>query len=477
MAEGIEQQKYFDSVKQFNCPNCGGSLEVVNARTRYITCHYCGSELDPTGEQAEMLGQLHDPGQHAPMTFVKLGMEMELNGLHYHVVGRTRWKMDYQERWYEDGEVGYSHETWTYDEWLMLSEEKSMFYLVEDSEGFRISRPVIPTTPSITTDPHKRLNFLGGRPQPIAEIGDKFVEYHEGESTYQIRKNEQAYFCAYKERSSLFSAQWRTDEDGNRREIEFWEDIPISKKKVAEAFGLEWSQVQAEYGSAVAGMGSFSSPYRDKETLASKITKSKNYRFLGLAMAVGGIVMLGLWIWSGFVDKEIVRFEKDYKFGVFDRDSTRLIGTQAFEITEEQIGKPLQVGFRSTLSPDNSWIYVGVEVVDADSIPVQAMEGDFWRESGSTYECDDGGCGTYHWSESNLSNSFLFKPQTTGQYRIRVFAIPGEPIQGKIKLWVEETVLSRYYGIMFFILLIPGGIIFFLHKNRLKIYNYYYNRM
>src|SRR3712207_130113 len=135
MNSSIRSQSYFQSVQQFKCVNCAGELNIINTRTRYIGCQYCGSVLDARSPAHEVITRLNAPAQFPPHSFIKLGMTAIFNGKKHQVLGRTRWKSEYQERWSEEGETGYSSEQWEYDEWVLMSENRTYFYLIEDAEG------------------------------------------------------------------------------------------------------------------------------------------------------------------------------------------------------------------------------------------------------------------------------------------------------------------------------------------------------
>ncbi len=159
----------------------------------------------------------------------------------HHVIGRTRRQNDYKEYWVEDGESGYSDETWILDEWLLISEDATYFTLVEDEEGYTIVKPVIPKYPSFPQG-EKMQDFHSGNKKRVLEYGETEILYYEGESTYLVRTGDKSAFSDYSGgRSTTYSAEWRY-KNGEVKEIEFFEEVPITRSELLKAFNIEQSQ-------------------------------------------------------------------------------------------------------------------------------------------------------------------------------------------------------------------------------------------
>ncbi|MEM9987481.1 MAG: hypothetical protein AAF804_20505, partial [Bacteroidota bacterium] len=146
------------TLRKFDCPSCGSSLSLVHPRAKEIMCQYCGSVLDAKDEAHQIIRKLAKPERHPPFSFLKVGLVAEFNGKPYQILSRTRWRMRYKEYWREDGESGYSNEVWVYDEWLLIDEDRSYVYLVEDREGFKLSEEIIPDSPMLLPK-DLRMNF------------------------------------------------------------------------------------------------------------------------------------------------------------------------------------------------------------------------------------------------------------------------------------------------------------------------------
>ncbi len=197
MATTITQENKLASVKQFNCSGCGSALEVFNPRAKYIACQYCGNVLDNASEEHQILMTLSPPDQHKPFSFIKVGLVATFFDKKYQVIARTRWQQDYQEYWEEEGETGYSDELWIYDEWLMISEQRTYFYLIEDQDGYYISNEIIPDKPNLPSNDSYWSFMKNHKNQIIREHGVAQVVYFEGESNYQIKINDSIRFAAF----------------------------------------------------------------------------------------------------------------------------------------------------------------------------------------------------------------------------------------------------------------------------------------
>lgn len=241
MAE-IQPPKFVQDIRQFPCPNCGNQLQLINKKTRYVGCNYCGIVSDPNSEASKIILKLNSPSKYPPFSFLKLGMKAYINGFKYQVIGRTRWQTTHMEYWKEEIYSGYGTEKWVYDEWLLMGERFDYFYIVEDADGFYISKNIIPKYPNLPIfspnliygiDPHPVKN------QRLNEIGSAKVLFFEGESTYQIKPGDTIHYASYEKNKISYVIEWRTDEDNPHnqyeiKEIEFFEEkkcpIHILKK-------------------------------------------------------------------------------------------------------------------------------------------------------------------------------------------------------------------------------------------------------
>ncbi len=225
-----------NKIRQFKCKNCGGELQLQNKRSQYVACPYCGSVADSSSEAYKVITKMEKPSKFPPMSFIKIGMEGTFNGKMHHVIGRTRRRNKYKEYWAEGGSRGYSSEVWIFDEWLLISEDATYFTLVEDEEGFTVVTGVTPKYPSMPRS-RKMQDFYSGKQKQVQEYGDTEILYYEGESTYLVRAGDKSSFSEYLGDGASYSAEWRY-KNGAIKEIEFFQETPISNNELLEAFNL-----------------------------------------------------------------------------------------------------------------------------------------------------------------------------------------------------------------------------------------------
>lgn len=248
----IEQNK----IRQYKCPSCGGGLELLNPRTRYVACPYCGSVADVRSDAYHILAKYANPSDYPPSGFLKLGKEGIINDKAYKIIGRTHWKSEYTEHWNEDGESGYEKGVWVYDEWLLISEDATYFYIIEDSDGLHFSEAIIPPYPSLPQG--KTINdFFDNRKRNATEFGTAKILYFEGESTYLVKPGRTVGYSQYSAKENTKSpmnfylgysvdyiAEWRYNDAGEIQEVEFFKERAVKKGAVEYAFMSEEEKLE-----------------------------------------------------------------------------------------------------------------------------------------------------------------------------------------------------------------------------------------
>jgi ribosomal protein S27E len=424
----IQPQSYFQSVRQFRCTNCAGEITLINKRTNYVGCQYCGAVLDATSEAHQVITKLHAPSGFPPKSFIRLGMKAIFHGKKHQVLGRTRWQSDYKEYWSEEGETGYSDERWEYDEWVLMSEDRTYFYLIEDADGYAISTSFLPQHPNLPTGTNI-LNFHTAKKERVIEYGDSNVLYFEGESTYQIKAGDRVKFAEYTSSGKSYIAEWRLlDTSKEIKEIEFFEEVSIP----------EWEVLAAFEDNAVI------------QEAKQKIGQAnKRKRFWRITYWLTALIFAILLIHSFTQGKEIY----SQQFAVpqttqpaTEEDDPKVLATTQ-PIPMQAIKKIYQLELSATI-PDNTDLWTGLEILDEQGQVVNVMEGDFFRASGDEAWQEDGESGVEHWEEAELSKSLLYRLDQPGTYTARILALPTTVPDATVKLTlVEGSILSRYYTI------------------------------
>lgn len=403
----ILTQTKLATVNQLNCQGCGNALSVLNPRAKYIACQYCGSVLDLNSEEHQILETIGKPEKHKPFSFLELGMMGKINGKTYQLLSRTRWRMNYKEYWYEDGQQGYSNEVWIYDEWLMMDENKTYFYLVEDKEGYWVSEEIIPETPMLLDSSLSMQFFRGEAKKRVKEYGTAEVVFYEGESNYTIKKGDEIRFATYADRGVDYTAEWRMKNAEEVKEIEFFQEIPISRKKVIEWFG-------------------------NNEQI-SELKEDENFwKFVFRGAVLGAILMLVLGIASCSSNGKVT-YTEDILFSQIDAEQGKLIGP--FKIESKGLHR---MELRGSNLRSNSEIYVMGYILDKDQAAINNIEGTFGYYTGY----DDEGA----WSEKNLTSKMRFRAKTPGDYYIQFHSEDASTQAGSMKVILRKGgMVGRYF--------------------------------
>lgn len=415
MSTAIKTQSERATVNQFNCQNCGAAHSIKNPRAKYVACQYCGSVLDAKSEEHQILQALGSPERFPPFSFIEIGQIGTFNDRNYQVIARTRWRMKYKEYWAEEGETGYSNEVWLYDEWLLIDENRTYFYLVEDKEGYRISEEIVPETPTLLPKDLRMSFFKKQSRQIVREYGSAEVIHFEGESNYRIRKGDTIRFASIKDRGIDYSVEWRmADNNVNIKEVEFFREVPISRRKVLEAFG-------------------------SNEEIDDLNQRESFWRFFNRVALITGIAMVVLgfraWISEGQsiyntdVDLQQITTENSPVLGPIDISSPGLYKLNMDVLT----------------MVENTEMYLFSYILDQDSIAISTFDGSYSWWTG--YEEGE------YYNEQTLSASKTFKLEEAGTYYIKLFM--ENPAPGSVRISVNKGIwLARYFFIAGFLCLL-----------------------
>ncbi len=427
MATIIKEEK-LSSIEQFNCNSCGNGLEVFNPRAKYISCQYCGSVLDTKSEQHEILMSMSPPTEHQPMSFIKVGLLANFFDKKYQVIARTRWQQDYYEYWSEEGETGYSRELWIYDEWLMISEQRTYFYLVEDKDGYYISEEIVPDNPSLPNESSHWSFMKNQRPQIINEYGSASVIYFEGESNYQIKLNDLIQFASYKHKNTIYTAEWRINELNNQiKEIEFFKEDKISKKEIIQAF-------------------------ENNEELDGLRRKGEIWQWLTYGAFASAILFFVLMFTSFGGTKQV--FTQTFNFA--ELNDSALFKSKPIQLDETGL---YCIELRGGIEVTNSEAFVLAYFLNNEDEVINHLDGDFSVYSG--FDSDG------YWTESTEEADKLVKVKETGTYHAKLMLDREDAVTGSVTLNIfSGVVLTRYYVIGWLIFLLLG----FIFRSSMKKY-------
>ena len=423
MDTSIKTQALLTSVQKFDCPSCGSSLQVLHPRAKYVACNYCGSMLDLNSETHTILKKLGEPKRHHPMSFIKLGQEMSLGGKKYQVIARTRWKMKYKEYWSEDGESGYSNEIWTYDEWLLLADNYTYFYLIEDREGYAISEEIIPELPELRPKDLKMRFFKNQRKKRVQEYGSANAIFFEGESNYMIRPGDQINFTMFSDRGIDYLSEWRADSASKEiKEVEFFKETPISRRRLVDAFA-------------------------NNPEIGKMKEKEDEWRFYFKTFRLTFLAMLILFLVSMFYPGRQIFTQQFSLNNIQDSVSSAMI-TRPIEAG----GKGLyRLKLEASGMPENTEMYAFAYILDQDKLAINKVDGEFYYYAG--YDSDG------RWEEADRKSAKYFKLKEAGTYYLQLYVSSEFANMGNIEVKVYKGIwLSRYFFIALFLLLFPLAI-------------------
>ncbi|MEO0896361.1 MAG: hypothetical protein AAFY71_08195 [Bacteroidota bacterium] len=417
----IQTQTKLASVNQLNCQGCGNALSVLNPRAKYIACQYCGSVLDLNSEEHQILETLGKPERHAPFSFLELGMTGVLGGKTHQLISRTRWRMRYKEFGYEDGSAGYSNEVWVYDEWLMMDENKTYKYLIEDKTGYWLSEEIVPEVPMLLNSDY-RMQFYQGEPmRQVQEFGTAEVIFFEGESNYDIKKGDSVRFSMYRDKGLDYSAEWRMKDEEEIKEIEFFRERPISKKQVIEAFGNNEQVTELQENEGFA-------------------------KFVYNMALFGALAMLIMGIYAIANNGKLISSQS---IPLSSLTQVEGVMSGAIDIPGPGLYK---LEMRASGIAQNSEMYVLAYVMDEQKNVVNTLDGTFSYYSG--YDSEGS------WTESSTRSKKRFKTNKAGKYYLQLHGNSERTQTGQVDVFLRSGVMMGRYYLMALILFVVIAIIF-----------------
>ena len=419
----------FQTQKQFKCNGCGGEISLISKRTNFVGCPYCGAVTDTQSVAYKVIANMEKPSYFTPYTFLKVGMIGTFEGKQHKIIGRTRFNSNYKEYWSDDEGSGYSDETWQYDEWQLLGEDFTYFYLIEDAEGFEFSHVFYPKYPNLPNGNNIKA-FLTNSSQRLDEYGSTKIIYFEGEATYQVKVGNTHNFAMYKKGKDKYEVETRLADNSNQlNEISFYREEHHSPEEILEAFKNDESVV----------------------SFAEVFEKERKSRRIVRRMYTAACVICFFMLFFSIGEQNILNQNftmADYK--VVNKNDSLIeyeIYSDFFELKD--VGRVH--GFRLSVEmPDNMDSYTEIEINDDKGDAVNDLVGNFYRSSGYDGES---------WTEDDVAMEEYYDLDSAGRYQVKmnVQLLPSQnyPQDIKYTLAVYRTDLSRYYlmGFSFFMIL------------------------
>ena len=405
-------------ISTIRCPNCGTSLNLGAAKVTGIVCSNCGSIFD--AEKLEVLTKgAFKPESFPSRSFIRLGLTGTFDGKQYQVIGRISYKASIREWDGEDSQ--YCTESWSWDEWTLVGEQKDYIYLQEDDEGYSLARSFVPTNP----EPPEReiMNLEGGTPLRVQELGTARGIFYEGEFTWIPGNGETVQYAEYTVGGVTYSVENRKDNQGEVLEVEFFKAVPFTEIDLLRAFDFK-EEIRI---------------YEQKE-----VEKRQYAHWSNLFLAVAFLLLLVSLVSSTSKGREL--FKQNINLASLNSDEGVVVGP--FDLSKVGTVHNLRL---SASIPDNSEAWAAVELLEDEDTAVNEFEGDFWRESGY----DDEG----NWSEADTVKDNYFRLEQPGEYFARVIGSPGLASNfGTVQVSVYEGIVLVRYFILAAILSLSFGV-------------------
>jgi len=430
------------SILQYKCTQCGGEIQLFKKHTQYVACAYCGTVTEANTEEHKIISSLGNPMNYPPRSFIKLGLSATIDDKLYIVTGRNRWNSQFEEFWDEDGENGYETEDWSYDEWLLMADDNTKLYLIEDEEGFSLSKAITPVFPNLPNGT-ALLDFISGEKiYNVQEIGSAQIDFFEGESTYEIRTGERIRFASYNGRySGTYIVEWRVTEDSTIKEIEFFQESSVPTKDVQIAFSDNPSVQEALNTKGL--------------TEKQSISNNKIRTLLKISVFVSGFFLFLSFI-SPF-SKNLASFQIPLDLGEFDSIQSDEPGTKTY-ITKQPIiidarYKTCEIGIDVSLQSSEIMDYeIQMEILDQQKEVLHTISGIFF------YEYDDEG------SNSKTSESEKYRIDRAGGYYLKIELPSDLNTINSVKFYVTgEVMIMRFFLIEFILSLF---LLIFIFRNK-----------
>lgn len=373
-----------------NCPNCGAPLDLKNPESAKMAyCSYCSSEIDLGTNEAKKLDLIQKP--KPAKSALELGLEGEINGIKYQIVGRIRYRDPKTYSWW--------------DEWLLLSENGQYLWLSEEDWEFVLMHKY---TPEVPYDPNSVEEYLtiDGEQLEVEDKSRAVVMFFEGELTWKAKSGETVnYLDAWKDDTHLFSCEW-TD-----REILYFRGIEIPAEKIYQAFKLGPLPPEAT-GEGLTTEGPL-------QKLAQRLISGP---MLKLSI-IFSILLVVTGIFLSFLGKDVKSLKNNKKatdkvvyFGPYKMDkkgSIYAIKTRVSGLSNEEV-------------------YVEFDILNENEKPVAYFDGDYYHYEG--YDSDG------HWEESSLSKTRSFVLREPGKYLIKANFEKKLSGNNKLKVTVREGI-------------------------------------
>ncbi|WP_309715994.1 DUF4178 domain-containing protein [Armatimonas sp.] len=366
------------------CPSCGAQARIF--KNGQSTCAYCGATLPP-------LPFTHPGGTFKHSSPLRIGMKAKLGGREYVAVGRLLFR---------------DAEGYTWEEWVLLSQDGDAQYLEFDEGKWTIARywPEGDQSVQVTDYSEGNTIALGGQTTTVTSIGTQTVSGVEGEIPWPVRVGERNPYADFGTGDTIFSVEQASDG------IEWFRGRRLDAAEVYTLFGLQKeAKAEIQHDVVQADRRRFGCLWLNLSLLA----------FFLCAVASS---ITGRQVYSGQLTADQVAEEGS------------LVGP--FPLKPENSPHRLYLS-SGGLNQTSVWVQ---GVLEDASGPVFEAEQEFWDETGY----DDGA-----WHEWVTDSNTDFRLNKAGDFKVRLYADPeaaatGAPITVRVYEGVRHATPLAWFG-------------------------------
>ncbi|GAB4508722.1 MAG: hypothetical protein OHK0046_02040 [Anaerolineae bacterium] len=351
-------------VRKLACPNCDSPVSQFTPDAQTIVCSTCGSYVAVgAGEPSVMSNPTRIPPPSAP---IEIGQMLTLDGTSYFVMGRVH---------YTGWDASDLSDKWSWDEWLLGSNDGRLLWLSYDEKGFSLFRKMRFRAPfSALTD--RTLPVGEGKSAPVHERYPARIVGAEGELTWRAKAGDSLYMVEAAAHNKRYSVQ-KTDE-----EMEVYEGMAVEEIDIAKATNDErWMQ---------------------------RIVNKQ-----------GGVVtraLIGVICIAFAAAAFVYAFASSSGGQTVLNESVQLSSAAPVTVLQvpfDQTGRPAEVSVRAANGlPVNATFSVDVSVTSPNEIKNFLFEQEFWHETG----VDEDGA----WTDTRYNQSGMFVPTVTGDHQLEL---------------------------------------------------------
>ncbi|BBL71111.1 DUF4178 domain-containing protein [Methylogaea oryzae] len=403
-------------VKSFQCPQCAAPLQIHSDQIETVACGSCESILDAADPNYSVISRFRAAAKIKPT--VALGSRGRFEGADFDVIGYLR-RRDTQ--WGAE-----------WGEYLLLNPEKGFRWLVESKGHWSYVR-------TLNRQPMEKLAWgkpvaqLLGKNYKHFENSAAEVSYVVGEFYWRVKVGETVRITDYVNPPQVLSEE-RTDQEavwslGEYLAPETVQQAFASKQALPKPIGVALNQ-----------------PWPHAE--ASRRT----WLWFGLFAVLLTLIQVGSMVLSS--GKTVYETTLPLPLGAGQED----FESEPFQVS----GRPSNVEIRSSANVDNSWVYLNLQLVEADTGAVRTLG----REI-SYYHGVDGG---ESWSEGGTDDEAVVFDVPAGRYYLVVDPeLPSDFRGANVRLRVVRDVPSaaNYWIALLLLSLWPLG--YWWRKNRFEI--------